>query len=484
MPPAHRRCTSDLAIYVDAPHGHRPGSTIHGKVVRVAQLVAHQTQVSIILHGRAKSKIEETAENGSTFRTEFMLLNPIRHILHDGSIAMSNAPPSEWAFAITLPERPHHAALMRGGDKAKVLTPGGDKAKASFLKLSPDAVAQHESPPTFRFDSNGCGLFKNYSEAYVEYWLEAELRTDCRVKGSSVYTAKLPVTVLAPPPPSPVWDLGMQVLSRVRGQGIPVIFKSNAFLEAQVPKSGFKLGKLFHLTPTPQLHVTAMINVPTVIQLEHPMPVPIIMRLYVCREYTHESLGGNPPPVTLESVRLRIKSTTEVQTEGGWVTKIHTESGSHTTQLDVTRLQPNMQIVIPYAREELNLADVVPFTLRARDILALTTPPAAHRFAPSDVETVYPDFTTYNIRHTHRAVWTFVLAAGGKEVELVREMPLKIVSSSEPASDAPPPRDGALESESSRVGGGAESELPVYAPAAEEEAVPPYTARPSQIVNA
>ncbi|KAJ3146496.1 hypothetical protein HDU89_006178 [Geranomyces variabilis] len=472
MPPAHRRCTSDLAIHVDGPHALRPGGTIHGRVVRVAQLVAHQAQVSIILYGRAKSKIKERAEDGSTYRTEFMLLKPIRHVLHDGSTAMYNAPPSEWAFAITLPERPHHAAV----------TQGGDKAEASFLKLSLDAVAQHELPPTFRFDSSG--LFKNYSEAYVEYWLEAELRTDCRVNRSIVYTAKLPVTVLAPPPPSPVCDLGMQVLSRIRGQGIPVIFKSNAFLEAQVPKSGFRLGKLFQLTPTPQLHVTAMIDVPTVIQLEHPMPVPIIMRLYVCREYTHESLGGNPPPVTLESVRLRIKSRTEVQTEGGWWTTVHTESGSYATQLDVTRLRPNMQIVVPYAREELNLADVIPFTLRARDILALTTPPAAHRFAPSDVETVYPDFTTYNIRHTHRSVWTFVFAAGGKEVELIREMPLKIVSSSEPASYASQPRDGAFESESIRVGGGAESELPVYAPAAEEENVPPYTARPSQIVNA
>ncbi|KAJ3174014.1 hypothetical protein HDU87_007229 [Geranomyces variabilis] len=453
MAPTHRHCTPQLAIQIDAPHALRAGDTICGKVLRAAHIVAPAAVVTLTLHGRAKVKIKETGENNPTYRSEWILFKPIRGTLYEGPIHVPiEGPPREWTFAVSIPEHVSPATVTPGSS--------GNKQDRSYLSLSPQNVAQQPLPPTFHFDNNS-GFLVGWAEGYVEYWLEAALRSKGNIQGYSSHQATLPITLLAQPPPTPVCDFGMQVLSRTRGQAIPVIFKSPAFLEPQ-PKSGFQFRKLFQLTPTPQLHVTAIINVPSVIQLEHTRPVPILMRLEICREYTHESLGSNPPPVILGLS--------------------HTDHATHTTRLDINKLQPNIQIIVPYAPEELNLADHIPFTLRSRDILALTDPPAAHRFAPSEVLTVYPDFTTYNIRHTHRADWTFAFAAGGKTVQLSVEMPLTILPPSGATSNAPPPRNGATVGESSLVGGKDEGEPPAYARAAEGEPAPLYAGGPSQIV--
>ncbi|OAA66904.1 hypothetical protein SPI_01480 [Niveomyces insectorum RCEF 264] len=379
MPPTARRGGPKLAIRLaSGPGPYAPGEVLHGVVVRTAPLVTSHATVTVSLHGRAKSRIHllEGADGTVTYHGRFALLAPsaangLGPTVHEGPLHIAaGGSGGMWPFAIEVPAHPDPDVVAHGQAAQTA-------QNSSFISLDRAAVVHQALPASFY--CKFAGAHSKDGEAFVEYWLEAELHRPHPSGGGSgtTDTVTLPVAVRRQSTPAPIipsaprampalGTLGTdadnnyaspagprcEVISpRLRpGQAhAPLTFKQKAQIRlrsAALPRYAFRLEAAL----------------PTLLQLDHPSPLPVRFRVIPDMALTTPDVlaswgdgdGGSdgpmapPPPVLLTDLKLVLRVHTEALAPTPWAEPSRLANEPETVDLDVSAaLAAYLPLVLP-----------------------------------------------------------------------------------------------------------------------------------------
>lgn len=224
-----------------------------------------------------------------------------RQQLHYGPLHVpSSSEPASWEFAIEIPTRPSPSAVV---SEMK-------KPEASYLPPIAADIAEHPLPSSFA--TSGSRSTTRF-DAYVEYHLEASLHQQGSGHHGDSITATLPVRIRAPPMPYPLTDFD---LCRRSAQFAASSYRLVPGMETVELTFKQKSKKFFGSSKVPMFGFTLQYDIPGVVQLDNPTPVPFCVRVVPDGRRTREVLQGAPQIVTLNSLELILKADTAVIAPG------------------------------------------------------------------------------------------------------------------------------------------------------------------------
>lgn len=281
------------------------------------------------------------------------------HILSRGAVAK----PARFPFAVTIPEtsQPGFAArgdnwkreksesrlLQRQQSTAKDGGEGGGHRQGCYLSSSQDNVTNHGLPSTYYFTCRSDWSGVKF-EAYIEYVLEASLVCP----GADSVTAQFPVLIRSHSTAKPIQgsDYELKVREATRKLRTELLLPENAerkmtFRERQ--------RRFWNPSRIPRYAYTAKLVHPTVIQLEHPEPIPF--KLFIVPRLQDELTSICPdgdlsrlPPVEFVSIELSLKSKIRIRTPGTF-TNYHEEEREHEFPIRFKPLRTNHTLVkVPF----------------------------------------------------------------------------------------------------------------------------------------
>ncbi|KAK7927030.1 hypothetical protein PG985_004028 [Apiospora marii] len=295
---------------------------------------ASRTEVRIRLFGRAKTKVVRKNNNSTeTYRGRAVLFDQ-SHVVSQGAVAES----ARFPFAVTIPETSQPGFAARGDDwdrerSESVLLPqqqqstaseagkGGGHRQGFYLSSSQDDVTNHGLPSVYYFASKS-GWSGSKFEAYIEYVLEASLVCPAKpIKGGDC-------------------KFGVREASRL-------LRTERLLAENAERKMTFRerQRRFWNPSKTPRYTYTAKVVHPTVIQLEHPSPIPF--KLFIVPKLQDELTSICPdgdlsrlPPVEFVSIELSLKSKTRIRAPGNF-SKYHKGEREHEFPIRFAPLQAN-----------------------------------------------------------------------------------------------------------------------------------------------
>ncbi|KAG5795640.1 hypothetical protein H9Q69_005319 [Fusarium xylarioides] len=381
MPQTSPSMSPALGIRLEGnQRSYSPGDTIIGCVYRKSPIVSPDSSVTISLSGRAKSKIvihRASTNSTASYRGCFNLIpeSACSQKIFQGPLHIeSGGDEQTWPFAITLPKS--HSTI---------------------------------------------DLYTGETEGFVEYFVKATLRATA--KGHVDMTeAVLPFNVINLSPDPPVADFG---LKGSRSRQTMSSYRLVPGMEDVKLSFSQKMKQSFSTSSVPEFVYNLLVDVPTVIQLENPTPIPFKLRVVPDLNATSEIIRQIPQKVKLTSVSMRIVSSTEVISEG----TLFSQTNEKREEVDlcdesaINRIQGD--IYVPCTDEEPPLDIGAILGLRLEQL----RPGSAHR--PSSLAKLNPTFTTYNIRHSHRLTWKVIGEIAGERFSALGAVPLKILMPSD-----------------------------------------------------
>ncbi|KAF5675084.1 hypothetical protein FCIRC_7557 [Fusarium circinatum] len=403
MPQTPVKKGPELTIHLDRPDStYIPGEVITGHISRTTHIVASLATVSISLHARSKSRM--VARRGhltSTYRGRFDLVQPTEYskTIFEGPIHIAEHDVEQrWAFSIGLPDRVDVSALQ-------------PLAPPDQTYLTAD-VSEQRLPPTFlieRYD------YMSGMSAFVEYYLQAELKTASR--GSGTAEAILPFRMLyINPEPLPAHiDLHTA--------------RQTLALQGDNP-----------------LVASVEVQTPTTLQIEAPDPMPFLVLAVPPQGIDFEKQKPGLPSIQISRIFMNVVAKTEIKCPKG--------KNVHETDCEA-RVTLHAEDAFNQCDEDLYVAWQRPST----DTQPLQGSGSGSEMRPLESldigaqlnlrlqrsKDLYPSFQTFNIRHTHRIQWEMKVEAAGKSFELSSDEPIKVLSRPEVERNTewiqPPPED-------------------------------------------
>ena len=308
MPRTGRRSPAGLTIEVDDFQAtYLPGDTLTGCVIYSKPVVNPQpwpqTTIRLKLFGRAKSKYIVKTSNGTS-------ISRGRAVFFDISQNLSLGPETKasgehaWQFTITIPTTSQPGFAQRG-DEWKHMD-GYLTTKDAEKK--PIDVTQHPLPSIMYYFGESAMSGKT-SEAYVEYVLQAEV-------GQS--KATLPLFLRNNGTPAPITNHKPQARSALQLVRSPRLLAEHADKKLTFKQ---KSSRLFRPSKTPRYTYHVRVEYPTIIQLEHPDPIPLRIavapdldpeKTSICRDGDLQNL----PPVNITAIKLQLKMQIDIRCPG------------------------------------------------------------------------------------------------------------------------------------------------------------------------
>ncbi|UNI15899.1 hypothetical protein JDV02_002385 [Purpureocillium takamizusanense] len=414
MPPTIRTASPTLAINLAAPPNwsFAADDTIIGSVTRQLALVAPEATVTVRLLGRVKVKITVSRGNNRhdvyRSRVNFFTAAPAetqRVVFHGPVHIPQGGDAQSWPFTLTIPTSP----MIANGH--------GIPPECSFLRLTPEETAKHPLPGTFTSSDHG---LSTRSECYVEYYLEATMRF--AHKGSfSVATATQPIVIRHPSTALPIvdfhpmqkpWPRSVRSYRLIPGQeSADLSFKQ-------------KSQKFFGSSKVPQFNFRLHVWVPSIIQLDNPLPLPIQLLVEPAPQQTSAEIKDVVQTVTLNHIKVTVKATTLVLAPGNWSGSPHDDNH---------RSSANLGIELIFARlgETINIPSApgdAPIDIGRRLQLRLSS----RGLCTGDqlvttAQYLRPGFVTYNVRHTNSWKWSIQYTIAGEKQKLEFEVPIEIL---------------------------------------------------------
>ncbi|KAF5970670.1 hypothetical protein FCOIX_10282 [Fusarium coicis] len=383
-----------------------PGDTIVGCVYRKSPVVSPDSSVTISLSGRTKSKMvvhRANTNNTTSYRGRFNLIpeSACSQKIFQGPLHIeSGGDEQTWPFAITLPKHVDPRYLQGGGQDE------------SFIPLG---ATDHVLPSTYTLRALG------NTEGFVEYFLKATLRVT-RKGHIDMTEATLPFNVINLSPDPPVADFELKG-SRSR-QAISS-YRLVPGMEDVKPSFSQKMKQSFSTSSVPEFVYNLLVDVPSVIQLENPTPIPFKLRVVPDLKGTSEIIKEVPQKVKLSSISMRIASSTDVICEGTLYphTKEKREEIDLWVESTINRIQDDIYIPCTDEGPPLDIGAILGLRLEQ------PRPGSPHR--PSNLPKLNPTFTTYNIRHSHRLTWKIIGEIAGERFSALGAVPLKILMPSD-----------------------------------------------------
>ncbi|KAF4949853.1 hypothetical protein FGADI_8597 [Fusarium gaditjirri] len=382
-------------------HSYSPGDTIIGYAYRRSPVVSPDSSVTVSLSGRTKSKIVVHRTNStSTYRGRFNLISESacsQKVFQGPFHIESGGDEQTWPFAITLPKHVDPRYLQDGGQDE------------SFLPLG---ATDHVLPSTYTLRSPG------NTEGFVEYFVKATLRVTG--KGNINMTeALLPFNVINLSPDPPIANFW---LKGSRSRQTMSSYRLVPGMEDAKLSFSQKMKQTFSTSSVPEFAYDLLVDVPTVIQLDNPTPIPFKLRALPDLNGTSETIKEIPQKVKLSSVSIRIVSSTEVICEGSLFP--HKKEKHEEIDLCVESAIGSIKhdIYIPCTHESppLDIGNMIDLRL------GKLRPGFPHKPGGGYVQ-FNPTFTTYNIRHSHRLTWKVQGEIAGQRFRALGTVALKIL---------------------------------------------------------
>ncbi|KAK8038258.1 hypothetical protein PG994_015025 [Apiospora phragmitis] len=260
---------------------YRPGDVITGNVVRIQLDQPDDVVVTLQFQGRVKTRIAVRQSNDNTAPTrhyegESTLFN-IALTLYQGQAVVGK---NVWPFTVTIPD----------------------------THLPPRPAAGNTLPPShYLRDEHLARVNQRRNYLYVKYVMEADVRSLSK-KGKSAM-AMLPLNIRTPSSPTPIHDfaaLAMATEQSIKTLHLLPEYANESLSFRQHMRSVFK-------RPTvPQYSFAIVAEFPTVIQLEHPTPLPFKIRGIVRNgeDETTSAVVEKPPDIHLVSGQVYLRSVT------------------------------------------------------------------------------------------------------------------------------------------------------------------------------
>ncbi|KAF5250812.1 hypothetical protein FANTH_4084 [Fusarium anthophilum] len=405
MPQTSLSMSSALGIHLEGnQRSYSPGDTIIGCVYRQSPVVSPDSSVTISLSGRAKSKIVIHRSNSThTYRGRFTLISESASSqkIFQGPLHIENGGDEQtWPFAITLPQYVDPRRLQGGSQDQ------------SFLPLG---ATDHILPSTYTLRALG------NTEGFIEYFVKATLRVTGQGR-IDMTEATFPFNIINLNPDPPIANFWLR---GSRSRQTMSSYRLVPGMEDAKLSFSQKMKQSFSTSSVPELVYNLLVDVPTVVQLDNPTPIPFKLRVVPDLNATSEIIKEVPQKVKLSSVSIRIVSSTEVICEGTLFphTKEKREEIDLCVESAISRIQGD--IYIPYTDEgpPLDVGDMIGLRLEQY------RPGSPHR--PSRLAKLSPTFTTYNIRHSHRLSWKVIGEIAGERFSALGAVSLKILMPSD-----------------------------------------------------
>lgn len=414
MPPTVVERTPSLWISLERRNTNQPfapGETIVGYVHRSAQLVTPNASIYIRLLGRTKSKmVVSTGNSRSIYRGRFNLLHDDATItkLFEGPV---HIPPggdaAVWPFTLTIPT---HVSV-----KAVCAAP---VEMNTFIPVVPAQVREHGLPPTMGAWDEG---FSTTVQGFVEYFLKADIITTVGGR-QDTRDATLPVILAPVLREPPIADFKLR----------PVVYPREVQTQLLLPgrhddklsiKEKFK--KSMGTPSVPTLSLKFKVEIPTVLQMFNPLPMPFVVQLIPDWEKTTEKIRKEPQKVKLTMVELKIETTTVVNCEGTFSNKS-----------DDTRVELNLGVWNRYKSTGYEIDMGQEGNWSAVDVGSL----ADIRLSPDSIpglgtldKELNCSWATYNVQQQHALMWKVHLDVAGEPLNVVGREKITIL----PASGGP-----------------------------------------------
>ncbi|KAI1028339.1 hypothetical protein LB503_002135 [Fusarium chuoi] len=403
MPQTPAKKGPELTIHLDRPDStYIPGEMITGHITRKSHIVASSATVGISLHARSKSRM--VARRGhltSTYRGRFDLVQSAEYTktVFEGPIHIAEHDVEQrWVFSIRLPDHIDVSALQPLAGPVQ-----------TYLTAE---VSEQPLPPTFLIERYE---YMSGMSAFVEYYLQAELKTVSR--GSASAEAILPFRMLyTNPEPFPA-DIDLHKT------------RQTVALQGDNP-----------------LVASVEVQTPTTLQIEAPDPMSFVAFALPPQGLDLEEEKPGLPSIQITRIFMNVVAKTEIKCPKG--------KNIHETDCEAR--------VTLHAEDAFNQYDddlYIPWQRPAIDTQHLQGSGSGSEMRPSSnldiggllnlrlqrCKDLYPSFQTFNIRHTHRIQWEMTVEAAGKHFELSGEEPIKVLSRPEAERNTewiqPPPED-------------------------------------------
>ena len=423
--PLHRR--PELAIQLsDSQRTYRPGDIINGRVVRTAPIDAPKIHVIIQLFGCAASAIESPffgdgmtttilREEYDFFNekenTEHLYLGPIR--IDDGD---QNA--VSWPFSITIPTRPSPETVA-----------ADHRQELSYLPLDRDKVAQQDLPGSFLFQSQRA--FDTF-QGYVAYYLTAKLQLGYQNFGGR---ATRSIIVRGRSTEQPIIDVAaksVELRSEISSRRLVPGKIESRFSFAE------RVRRLFDVSKVSRLPFAVYAELPTVIQIGNPKPIPFRIRIMPHLDPASRDLSNKfSIAVKLVSISLQLLSHTTVQARpniGKAVTTAHETIVSFCISQEFNTAISGLPGSLSRdtdrsgAQIDNDLGSVLQLGLESR---GPTVRGKLLEDLSGERQPIKPCFTTYNIKHWHQLECQVKLDVSGRPETVAGEQVVEILGLSE-----------------------------------------------------
>ncbi|CAH0050981.1 unnamed protein product [Clonostachys solani] len=393
MPRAAYKSKPSLAIKLEGNRlAYYPGDVIIGCVYRTSSLPCADPYVYVSLQGRTKVKhwIDCGGDGSVPLRSSLILLDSQRHrqkLFHVTQSTKDGSPLYEWNFALTIPTTVDEEAQGR---------------KTSFIPFTQDVADGNILPASFTGVTETGG-----HEAYVEYFLQADLPV--QGKAFAAHEAILPLKIL------PSLEQPMLIDHLLQEQHRQLQVNSERLIpgmENHRPSFSERLKKTFAPKIDSRLSFQLDIQVPSVIQLQSEVPIPLLVLAAPLWDKTDDIIRNVSQKILIVGLNVILHSTTQVKCErdqlGEWVNSIPL---AH-------RLPLNPPLEIQCSGERKQPVDV------GTDANLRIPKKKPYEVARFEIE---PDYLAWNFRHSHRVEYELRCMVGGKAVTATGEQTLRIL---------------------------------------------------------
>ena len=436
-----------------------PGDKLYGYVVsnKPSEKQYVNPLVQIKLFARVKTKYTVSSSNGKSVSRGRAVLFERRKVLHKGPICMDGQ--NAWNFSIDIPE----TSLPGFGARGDSFKPESGYLHTIDPGTKQETDVTKHALPSVMYYYGASVMSGKTAEAYIEYVLLAQ------TEDAEAY---FPLYVRQRSIPSPITDY------RLRSTTFNRMIKTWSLLPEYADKEITPMEQMkrsLKRVKTPQYTYDIKVTFPTIIQLEHPDPIPFTVFLIpnmdqqkttICQDGNVENL----PPVWLKSMDMDLVGDVAIRCPGTFWDK-GTEK-NHTFKFVFRRIiKPVVIPVIQTAQTKSNISPQDNQAAKATpDVLSPTSstsatceptnsPPTEEnkkvRIEPLDLgkrftillgcsasstlkdapvpfkRQVYPTFATYNIMMWYKLHWNIKLSVAKEEYDVSGNFPVRVLAPSE-----------------------------------------------------
>jgi hypothetical protein len=309
------------------------------------------------------------------------------HVPDDGGIG-------SWPFSIEIPT---HI------DPKKFPKLHQNYANSAYIPTDAATAATCRLPPTFNMG------YESSTNGFVEYYIKATL-VSWSAGWREEEEAILPITLIDKPTAPPVVNFG---LTQRRRQMKVSSFKLLPNMESTSLSFTQRRQQMFSSNKVPQIGGRMEVDLPAVVQLDNPTPIPVNLRFVPLAETTSSSMCGIPAKIELLEFAVAISSRTLVLSS-----RVANSMAEDSIKLQVWPTSRSVRaagvdgspIYIPCGDEwpALDVGERCLLVMRRLQRM-------------NDLNKKYPlraDFQTYSIKHWHKMSFEFIVGVGGEKIKM------------------------------------------------------------------